>query len=610
MCGIVAFKGNKEKTSKVIFDGLKLLEYRGYDSCGIGVIDNDEIKTFKWKGRVRKTEKRFSESNIKSSIAIGHTRWATHGEPNDINSHPIKSFNGEFAIVHNGIIENYRELKKVLIEKGYEFFTETDTEVLINFIELCVSDSKNLDKGISYALSKLEGAFGIVLIKKSNPEIMYAARKGSPLAFGKKRNDFFIASDATPIIEYTKKIIYLDNGQLLKIKNKDFQILDFNLNRIPKKFKEVDVELEKVELGNYESYMLKEIMEQPESLNQTMLGRIKDDNITLGGIQDYGKPLLETKRIIIIGCGTSWHAGLVAEYFYEKYIKVPVEVEYASEFRYRFPIINDGDVVIVISQSGETADTLEATRIAKKKGAIVLGIVNAVGSSIARLTDEGCYLHAGPEIGVASTKAFTSQLMVLLMIGVKAAYLKKNITKKKFHKMISHLKKIPSQINEILQSNEKIKKISKKIYKKNHSLFLGRGNNFPVALEGALKLKEISYIHAEGYPAAEMKHGPIALIDKEMPVIAICTKSDEYDKMISNIREVGSRNAIVIGIIDKENEHVKDYLDFSITVPSTSKDFTPMINQVPLQLLAYHCAIFRGCDVDKPRNLAKSVTVE
>ncbi len=610
MCGIVAFKGNKEKTSKVIFDGLKLLEYRGYDSCGIGVIDNDEIKTFKWKGRVRKTEKRFSESNIKSSIAIGHTRWATHGEPNDINSHPIKSFNGEFAIVHNGIIENYRELKKILIEKGYEFFTETDTEVLINFIELCVSDSKNLDKGISYALSKLEGAFGIVLIKKSNPEIMYAARKGSPLAFGKKGNDFFIASDATPIIEYTKKIIYLDNGQLLKIKNKDFQILDFNLNRIPKKFKEVDVELEKVELGNYESYMLKEIMEQPESLNQTMLGRIKDDNIRLCGIQDYGKPLLETKRIIIIGCGTSWHAGLVAEYFYEKYIKVPVEVEYASEFRYRFPIINDGDVVIVISQSGETADTLEATRIAKKKGAIVLGIVNAVGSSIARLTEEGCYLHAGPEIGVASTKAFTSQLMVLLMIGVKAAYLKKNITKKKFHKMISHLKKIPSQINEILKSNEKIKKISKKIYKKNHSLFLGRGNNFPVALEGALKLKEISYIHAEGYPAAEMKHGPIALIDKEMPVIAICTKSDEYDKMISNIREVGSRNAIVIGIIDKENEHVKDYLDFSITVPSTSKDFTPMINQIPLQLLAYHCAVFRGCDVDKPRNLAKSVTVE
>jgi glucosamine--fructose-6-phosphate aminotransferase (isomerizing) len=351
-------------------------------------------------------------------------------------------------------------------------------------------------------------------------------------------------------------------------------------------------------------------MEQPDSLNQTMLGRVKNNNITLGGIQSFSKPLINTKRIIIIGCGTSWHAGLVAEYFFEKYVKVPVEVEYASEFRYRFPIINEGDVVLVISQSGETADTLEATRIAKNKGAIVIGIVNAVGSSIARLTDEGCYLHAGPEIGVASTKAFTSQLMVLLMIGVKLAYLKKNISEKKFLKMISEMQKLPLKIKEALCESDNIKKISKKIFKKNNALFLGRGNNFPVALEGALKLKEISYIHAEGYPAAEMKHGPIALIDKEMPVIAICTKSDEYDKMTSNIREVGSRNAIVIGVIDKENEQVKDYLDFTIMVPSTSKDFTPIINQIPLQLLAYHCAVLRDCDVDKPRNLAKSVTVE
>ena len=341
-----------------------------------------------------------------------------------------------------------------------------------------------------------------------------------------------------------------------------------------------------------------------------MLGRIKNNKITLGGIQKYSRDLINSKRVIIIGCGTSWHAGLVAEYFLEKYLRVPVEVEYASEFRYRFPIINKGDIVFVISQSGETADTLEATRIAKKKGGIVLGIVNAVGSSIARITDEGCYLHAGPEIGVASTKAFTSQLMVLLMIGIKTAYLKKNISIKKYEKMISELERIPSKIKKVLKLNDDIKKISKKIYKKNHALFLGRGNNFPVALEGALKLKEISYIHAEGYPAAEMKHGPIALIDSEMPVIAICTKSDEYDKMISNIREVGSRNAIVIGVIDKENEHVKDYLDFSILVPSTSKDFTPIINQIPLQILAYHCAILRGCDVDKPRNLAKSVTVE
>ena len=610
MCGIVAFKGNKEKTSEVIFEGLKLLEYRGYDSCGIGVIDNNEIKTFKWKGRVRKTEKRFNESNIKSPIAIGHTRWATHGEPNDVNSHPIMSYNKKFAIVHNGIIENYRELKKILIEKGYKFYTETDTEVLVNFIELCISNSKNVDKGLSYALSKLEGAFGIVLIQSSNTDIMYAARKGSPLAFGKKGDNFFIASDATPIIEYTKKIIYLDNGQLLKINKSNFEVLDFELNKVPKKFQEVDVELQRVELGNFESYMLKEIMEQPESLNQTMLGRIKNKKITLGGIQKYTNDLLNTKRIIIIGCGTSWHAGLVAEYFLEKYLRVPVEVEYASEFRYRFPIINKGDIIFVISQSGETADTLEATRIAKKKGGIVLGIVNAVGSSIARITDEGCYLHAGPEIGVASTKAFTSQLMVLLMIGIKTAYLKKNISLKKYEKMISELERIPSKIKEVLKLENEIKKISKKIYKKNHALFLGRGNNFPVALEGSLKLKEISYIHAEGYPAAEMKHGPIALIDSEMPVIAICTKSDEYDKMISNIREVGSRNAIVIGVIDKENKHVRDYLDYSILVPSTSKDFTPIINQIPLQLLAYHCAILRGCDVDKPRNLAKSVTVE
>tara|TARA_B100001989_G_scaffold248112_1_gene221275 strand:- start:13366 stop:15198 length:1833 start_codon:yes stop_codon:yes gene_type:complete len=610
MCGIVAYKGDKNKTSKIIFDGLKLLEYRGYDSCGIGVIHDNMIKAFKWKGRVKKTEEKFKKAKISSPISIGHTRWATHGEPSDVNAHPIISYNKEFAIVHNGIIENYKELKKILLEKGYKFYTDTDTEVLVNFIELCVTNSKIVDKGLTYGLSKLEGAFGIVLIKRDNPDLMYAARKGSPLAFGKKGNEFFIASDATPIIEYTKKIIYLDNGHLLKIEGSEFDILDFNLNKIPKKFKEVDVELQRVELGNYESYMLKEIMEQPDSLMQTMLGRIKEKNITLGGIQAYTDTLLNTNRIIIIGCGTSWHAGLVAEYFFEKYLKIPVEVEYASEFRYRFPIINKGDVVFVISQSGETADTLEATRIAKKKGATVLGIVNAVGSSIARLTDEGCYLHAGPEIGVASTKAFTSQLMLFFMIGIKASFLKKNITKKKYLKMINELEKIPSKIKYILDQKNDIKKISKKIHKKNHALFLGRGNNFPVALEGALKLKEISYIHAEGYPAAEMKHGPIALIDKEMPVIAICTKSDEYDKMISNIREVGSRNAIVIGIIDKENEHVRDYLDFSIMVPSTSKDFTPIINQIPLQLLAYYCAVLRGCDVDKPRNLAKSVTVE
>ena len=462
MCGIVAYKGDKNKTSKIIFDGLKLLEYRGYDSCGIGVIHDNMIKAFKWKGRVKKTEEKFKKAKIYSPISIGHTRWATHGEPSDVNAHPIISYNKEFAIVHNGIIENYKELKKILLEKGYKFYTDTDTEVLVNFIELCVINSKSVDKGLTYALSKLEGAFGIVLIKRDNPDLMYAARKGSPLAFGKKGNEFFIASDATPIIEYTKKIIYLDNGHLLKIEGSEFDILDFNLNKIPKKFKEVDVELQRVELGNYESYMLKEIMEQPDSLMQTMLGRIKEKNITLGGIQAYTDTLLNTNRIIIIGCGTSWHAGLVAEYFFEKYLKIPVEVEYASEFRYRFPIINKGDVVFVISQSGETADTLEATRIAKKKGASVLGIVNAVGSSIARLTDEGCYLHAGPEIGVASTKAFTSQLMLFFMIGIKASFLKKNITKKKYLKMINELEKIPSKIKYILEQKNDIKKNFKK----------------------------------------------------------------------------------------------------------------------------------------------------
>ena len=610
MCGIVAYKGDPELTSKIIFNGLKLLEYRGYDSCGIGVLDRGKIKTFKWKGRVANTEKKFSRAKVESGVAIGHTRWATHGVPNDTNSHPIISYNKKFGIVHNGIIENYKELKNLLIKKKYKFYTETDTEVLVNFIELCVSNSKNTEKGITYALSKVEGAFGIVLIKKSSPDLLYAARKGSPLAFGKKGDNFFIASDASPIIEHTKKIIYLENEHLLKINKSKFDILDFNLNKIPKKFKEVDVELQRVELGQYKTYMMKEIMEQPSSLYQTMLGRIKDNNITLGGINSYSDKLINTKRIIIIGCGTSWHAGLVAEYFLEKYLKVPVEIEYASEFRYRFPIINKGDIVFVISQSGETADTLEATKIAKKKGAIVLGIVNAVGSSIARLTHEGCYLHAGPEIGVASTKAFTSQLMVLFMIGIKCSFLKKIISKKKYLKMISELEKIPDKIKEILKINSKIETISKKIYEKNNALFLGRGNNFPVALEGALKLKEISYIHAEGYPAAEMKHGPIALIDNKMPVIAICTKSDEYDKMISNIREVGARNAIIIGIIDKANQNVKDYLDYSITVPTTSKDFTPILNQIPLQLFAYHCAKLRGCDVDKPRNLAKSVTVE
>ena len=610
MCGIIAYKGKKYDASDILFEGLHLLEYRGYDSAGIAVIDNNQIKTFKKKGRVKKAERFFNKSKISSKIGIGHTRWATHGEPNDINSHPIESFNKKFAIVHNGIIENYKDLKKILIEKGYKFYTQTDTEILINFIELCIKDSNNIEEGLSYALNKVQGAFAVVLIVKNNPELMFAARKGSPLAFGRKRNEFFVASDASPIIKHTNKIIYLDNDHILKIDSEDFEILDYNLKKINKTFESVNLELQKIEIGKYESYMLKEIMEQPFSLKQSMLGRIKNENIILGGINKYTNKLLNCKRIIIIGCGTSWHTGLIIEYFFEKHLKIPVEVEYASEFRYRNPIIYKDDIVFVISQSGETADTLEATKIAKEKGATVLGIVNAVGSSIARETHEGSYLHAGPEIGVASTKAFTSQLLVLFMIGLKTGYSKGNISKKKFHELITEIQNLPKKIKTIFKDLKKIEKIAYHIYEKNNCLFMGRGNNFPVALEGALKLKEISYIHAEGYPAAELKHGPIALINEEMPAIVICTKSTEYKKMINNIQEIKSRKAIAIGIIDEKNIEVKNILDHHIVVPTTKADFSPIINIVPLQLLSYYIAKLRGCDVDKPRNLAKSVTVE
>ena len=611
MCGIVAFKGKSFDAGKVVFEGLKLLEYRGYDSAGVALLsENKDLKIFKKQGRVANSENLFSDANIRSNICIGHTRWATHGEPSDKNSHPILSFNKKFTIVHNGIIENYKELKKILEDEGYSFNTDTDTEVLVNFLESCISKSSSVEEGLTFGLSKVEGAYGIVIMDNKNPENLYAARKGSPLAIGKFDGNFILASDATPIVKYTDKVIYLDDNSLIKIEKDSFKIFDFDLNIKNKKFQKVDVELQKVELGEFDSYMLKEIVEQPFSLSQTMLGRVKENEITLGGINMYVDKLLKAKRIIIIGCGTSWHAALTAEYFLEKYLKIPVEVEYASEFRYRDPIIYESDIVFVVSQSGETADTLEATKIAKKKGATVLGIVNAVGSSIARETHEGCYLHAGPEIGVASTKAYTSQLLVFFMIGIKAAYLKENISKSKYQKMIRQLTELPDKVKETLSDVSSIEKIARKIYKKDHCMFMGRGNNFPAALEGALKLKEISYIHAEGYPAAELKHGPIALIDENMPAVVICTKSDEYDKMLSNVMEIKARKAIVVGIVDPKNFHMKSNFDYSIEVPNTSKDFSPILNQIPLQLIAYFCAIYRGCDVDKPRNLAKSVTVE
>ena len=611
MCGIVAFKGKSFDAGKVVYEGLKLLEYRGYDSAGIALLsENKDLKVFKKQGRVVNSENLYLNADIKSNICIGHTRWATHGEPSDKNSHPILSFNKKFTIVHNGIIENYKELKKILKDEGYSFNTDTDTEVLVNFLESCISKSNSVEEGLTFGLSKVEGAYGIVIMDNESSENLYAARKGSPLAIGKFDGNFILASDATPIVKYTDKVIYLDDDSLIKIEKDNFEIFDFDLNIKNKNFQKVDVELQKVELGEFDSYMLKEIMEQPFSLSQTMLGRVKNNDITLGGINKYVDKLLEAKRIIVIGCGTSWHAALTAEYFLEKYLKIPVEVEYASEFRYWNPIFYDSDIVFVVSQSGETADTLEATKIAKEKGATVLGIVNSVGSSIARETHEGCYLHAGPEIGVASTKAYTSQLLVFFMIGIKAGYRKENISKAKYQKMIRQLNELPNKVEETLSDISSIEKIAKKIYKKDHCIFMGRGNNFPVALEGALKLKEISYIHAEGYPAAELKHGPIALIDKNMPALVICTKSDEYDKMLSNVMEIKARKAIVIGIVDPKNFHMKSNFDYSIEVPNTSKDFSPIVNQIPLQLIAYFCAIFRGCDVDKPRNLAKSVTVE
>ena len=611
MCGIVAFKGKSFDAGKVVFEGLKLLEYRGYDSAGVALLsENKDLKIFKKQGRVANSENLFSEAKIRSNICIGHTRWATHGEPSDKNSHPILSFNKKFTIVHNGIIENYKELKKILEDEGYCFLTDTDTEVLVNFLESCISKSSSVEEGLTFGLSKVEGAYGIVIMDNENPENLYAARKGSPLAIGKFDENFILASDATPIVKYTDKVIYLDDNSLIKIEKDSFKIFDFDLNIKNKKFQKVDVELQKVELGEFDSYMLKEIMEQPFSLSQTMLGRVKENEITLGGINEYVDKLLEAKRIIIIGCGTSWHAALTAEYFLEKYLKIPVEVEYASEFRYRNPIIYESDIVFVVSQSGETADTLEATKIAKEKGATVLGIVNSVGSSIARETHEGCYLHAGPEIGVASTKAYTSQLLVFFMIGIKVASIKNNISDTKYLKMISRLNELQDKVEEVLSNVSEIEDIAKSIFKKDHCLFMSRGNNFPVALEGALKLKEISYIHAEGYPAAELKHGPIALIDENMPVVVICTKSDEYDKMLSNVMEIKARKAIVIGIVDPKNFHMKKHFDYSIEVPNTSKDFSPILNQITLQLIAYFCAIYRGCDVDKPRNLAKSVTVE
>ena len=611
MCGIVAYIGEKN-AQEVLIKGLKRLEYRGYDSAGISLIENDQIIVKKIAGKVKDLEDHIG-GTINSTIGIGHTRWATHGEPNDVNAHPHFSYSQELVMIHNGIIENYSSLKKELIELGYSFVSETDTEVFITFIEhIRKTENTSLEDAVRIALSKVIGAYAIVILSKNNPDKLIAARKGSPMVIGLGKGEYFIASDATPIVEYTNEVIYLNDEEIAILTRDDFTIK--NNKDIPQSpyIQKLDLKLEELEKGGYEHFMLKEIFEQPNSIKDCMRGRLdsKSGILTLGGIRNYANTLTNAEKIILLGCGTSWHAGLVAEYIFEDLCRIPVEVEYASEFRYRNPVINEGDVVIAISQSGETADTLAAIELAKSKGAIIFGVVNTVGSSISRITHEGAYLHAGPEIGVASTKAFTAQLTVLTMIALRIAIRKGTINESKYHELLVDLESIPAKVEAALKNDEKIQSIASTFRDATNFLYLGRGYNFPVALEGALKLKEISYIHAEGYPAAEMKHGPIALIDENMPAVFIATRDSSYDKIISNIQEVKARKGKVIAIVTEGDSLITDMADFTIEVPSTDEALMPLISVIPLQLLAYHIAVMRGCNVDQPRNLAKSVTVE
>ncbi|MBN2520305.1 MAG: glutamine--fructose-6-phosphate transaminase (isomerizing) [Bacteroidales bacterium] len=611
MCGIVGYIGDKE-AYPILINGLKRLEYRGYDSAGVSVL-NSNIEIYKCKGKVADLEKFIKGKNTKGTIGMGHTRWATHGEPNNINAHPHSSMNGKFIIIHNGIIENYSLLKKKLIDRGYEFNTETDTEVLANLIEYIYLKGKvTAEIAVRLALYKVIGAYGLVIMCKDEPDKLIAARKSSPLVIGIGNNEYFIASDATPIIEHTNSVIYLNDDNVAVITRSELILKTISNNNITPTVHKLDLEIGEIDKNGFDHFMLKEIYEQPRSILDTFRGRIsaEHDEIHLGGLHQVIPILIDAKRIIIVACGTSWHAGLVGEYLIEDLLKIPVEVEYASEFRYRNPIINKDDIVIAISQSGETADTLAAVKLAKESGATVLGICNVVGSSIPRETHAGVYTHAGPEIGVASTKAFTAQVTVLIMMALLLAN-KKNSTKKdRILSLINELANIPDKIEKILALNEEYKKLAE-LYKNNSNfLYLGRGYLFPVALEGALKLKEISYIHAEGYPAAEMKHGPIALIDENMPVVFLATNDNSYEKIVSNVQEVKARKGKVIAIVTEGDKTIKNLADHIIEVPECSEELYPIITVIPLQLLAYHIAVMRGCNVDQPRNLAKSVTVE
>ena len=611
MCGIVGYIGDKN-AYPILINGLKRLEYRGYDSAGISIF-RDEIKIFKKQGKVADLEQFVSDKDVAGNIGIGHTRWATHGEPNDTNAHPHSSENGHFVLIHNGIIENYTSLKNKLTGRGYSFYSETDTEVLANLIEYIYLKGKvSAEIAVRLALTKVVGAYGLVIMCKDEPDKLIAARKGSPLVVGIGENEYFLASDATPIVEYTKNVIYLNNDDVAIIKKNELLLKTLNNVTLVPKVQKLDLEIGMMDKSGFEHFMLKEIFEQPRSIKDTFRGRISPDlkDLRLGGLFDVMPRLIEAKRIIIIGCGTSWHAGLLGEYLFEDLARLPVEVEYASEFRYRNPLITRDDVVIAISQSGETADTLAAIQLAKEAGALVLGICNVVGSSISRETDAGVYTHAGPEIGVASTKAFTAQVTVLIMMAILIGRKRGLLSDEVYFELIREMNQIPSKLEKLLTLNDQYRQIAE-MYKGAHNfLYLGRGYFFPVALEGALKLKEISYIHAEGYPAAEMKHGPIALIDRLMPVVVIAAKDKSYEKIVSNIQEVKARNGIVIAIVTEGDTVIKKMADHVLEIPKCDEKLVSLLAVVPLQLLSYHIAVMRGCNVDQPRNLAKSVTVE
>jgi glucosamine--fructose-6-phosphate aminotransferase (isomerizing) len=613
MCGIVAYIGHRE-AYPIIIKGLQRLEYRGYDSAGVAILNGD-LKVYKKAGKVSDLNDFVKGKDVVGKIGMGHTRWATHGEPNDRNAHPHYSQSSKFAIIHNGIIENYSSIKAELIKRGHTFNSDTDTEVLIHLIEdIHENGNVSLEEAVRLALGEVIGAYAIVVLSKDNPNELICARKGSPivLGVGKNKDEYFVASDATPIIEYTNNVIYLNDGEVAYIKDGKLTVKTIENQVKTPYIHELEMKLEQLEKGGYEHFMLKEIYEQPRSIWDSMRGRIdaKKGFLRMGGIAEYENKFVNAKRIVIIGCGTSWHAGLVAEYLIEDLARIPVEVEYASEFRYRNPVIYEDDIVIPISQSGETADTLAAIELAKSKGATIFGVCNVVGSSIPRATHAGAYTHAGPEIGVASTKAFTAQVTVLTLMALQMARSRGTITDSRFHQLLNELEAIPAKVEKALLANDAIKVLAERFKDAPNALYLGRGYGFPVALEGALKLKEISYIHAEGYPAAEMKHGPIALIDEEMPVVVIATKNETYEKVVSNIQEVKARKGIVIAIITEGDETVKGMADYCIEVPETDDILVPLISVVPLQLLSYHIAVLRGCNVDQPRNLAKSVTVE